>query len=250
MYIEKSPFYPNNSKTKNLDFGEKNHLELNKVDEKSKNSFSILKWIKGVINPLQNLPLVSGIYSSINSEDPESDRDMVQNGLGGFLYGGPIGAIAGIGNWVFNKIFNNTPAEMFFSVTGINNLWKDKLQEKKIATVTKDLKDIPINILSKKMTMKTNDKSSLNPLGIIKNNNTQNKKIFDTKNETINNSILKKDLNNLKHKDKVIEFNYPKWEPNIKENINKKNKTLNLSKIETFYKGVQDKESNSIVIKA
>ena len=108
MLIEKSPFYPTNNKIKKIDFDKKINFKVkednSKTDKETKGSFNIIKWIKGVINPLQNLPLISGVYSSINSEDTESDRDMVQNGLGGFLYGGPIGAIAGVGNWVFNKM--------------------------------------------------------------------------------------------------------------------------------------------------
>ena len=132
MLIEKSPFYPTNNKIKKIDFDKKINFKVkednSKTDKETKGSFNIIKWIKGVINPLQNLPLISGVYSSINSEDTESDRDMVQNGLGGFLYGGPIGAIAGVGNWVFNKIFKNTPTEMFFSLTEIINLWKGKPQ--------------------------------------------------------------------------------------------------------------------------
>ena len=63
------------------------------------------------MNPLQNLPIVSGIYSSVNSENEDSDRDLVQNSLW-ILYGGPIGAIVGFGNWAFNKIFDKTPTEM------------------------------------------------------------------------------------------------------------------------------------------
>ena len=70
----------------------------------------------------------------MNSEDSESDRDLVQNSLGGFMYGGPIGAIAGFGNWVFNKIFDKTPSELALDATGISNLWKDdKKNESQIA---------------------------------------------------------------------------------------------------------------------
>ena len=78
MLIEKSPFYPNNNKTKEIDFEKKSHFEVKesdvKTDKETKNSFSLIKWIKGVVNPLQNLPLISGIYSSINSEDAESEE--------------------------------------------------------------------------------------------------------------------------------------------------------------------------------
>ena len=53
------------------------------------------------------------------------DRDLIQNSLGGFLYGGPIGAIAGFGNWVFNKLFDKTPTE-FADFSGVSNIWKKK----------------------------------------------------------------------------------------------------------------------------
>ena len=49
---------------------------------------------------------------------------MVQNSLGGFLYGGPIGAIAGFGNWVFNKLFDKTPTEFALDLAGISKIWK------------------------------------------------------------------------------------------------------------------------------
>ena len=86
--------------------------------------FSFWNWFKGLVNPLQNLPLISGIYSSVNSENEESDRDLVQNSLGGFLYGGPIGAIVGFGNWAFNKIFDKTPTEMALDASGISDIGK------------------------------------------------------------------------------------------------------------------------------
>ena len=122
MIIEKSPFY---KKTEI-------HNELLKTNEKNVDStknedeFSFWNWFKGLVNPLQNLPLISGIYSSVNSENEESDRDLVQNSLGGFLYGGPFGAIAGFGTWVFNKLFDKTPTEMVLDSTGISDIWKDE----------------------------------------------------------------------------------------------------------------------------
>ena len=42
------------------------------------------------------------------------------------MYGGPIGAMVGFGNWVFNKIFDKTPTELALDASGISNLWKDK----------------------------------------------------------------------------------------------------------------------------
>ena len=81
--------------------------------------------LRDLVNPVTKSALISGIYSSVNSENEESDRDLVQNSLGGFLYGGPIGAIVGFGNWAFNKIFDKTPTEMALDASGISNIWKD-----------------------------------------------------------------------------------------------------------------------------
>ena len=255
MLIEKSPFYPTNNKANKIDFDKKINFEVKeegtKTDKETKDSFSIIKWIKGVINPLQNLPLISGIYSSINSEDAESDRDMVQNGLGGFLYGGPIGAMVGVGNWVFNKIFKNTPTEMFFSVTGISNLWKGKPQEeKKIVSETNDLKNIQINNHTDKVTMKSKANPRLDSQGIINKNNAENEKILSQKNNTLMNSVTNKSSEDLKYKEKIIEFNYPKWEPTFKKNLDKKNSNLNLSMIKSIYSNTDSKKSNNIIIKA
>ena len=122
MIIEKSPFYKKTEiHNESLKTSEKN------VDStKNEDEFSFWNWFKGLVNPLQNLPLISGIYSSVNSENEESDRDLVQNSLGGFLYGGPFGAIAGFGTWVFNKLFDKTPTEMVLDSTGISDIWKDE----------------------------------------------------------------------------------------------------------------------------
>ena len=103
----------------------KNQITPMKLD----NEKTFWSWFKGLINPLQNLPIISGIYSSLNSDNPESDRDLVQNSLGGFLYGGPFGAIAGFGTWAFNKIFDKTPTEFAFDFSGISNLWKKDKEE-------------------------------------------------------------------------------------------------------------------------
>ena len=65
----------------------------------------------------------------MNAENNESDRDLIQNSLGGFLYGGPFGAIAGFGNWVFNKIFDKTPTELALDATGISDIWKEEGKE-------------------------------------------------------------------------------------------------------------------------
>lgn len=129
MIIEKSPFY-----NKKIDLSRENSEKLIEKNQSTKISdneeeFSFWSWFKGLVNPLQNLPLISGIYSSVNSENNESDRDLIQNSLGGFLYGGPFGAIAGFGNWVFNKIFDKTPTELALDATGISDIWKEEGEE-------------------------------------------------------------------------------------------------------------------------
>ena len=87
MLLEKSSFHI--SKTSVQPNTSKNDIQTNKTNEVGdENTF--WSWFKGLINPLQNLPIISGIYSSLNSDNPESDRDLVQNSLGGFLYGGPF----------------------------------------------------------------------------------------------------------------------------------------------------------------
>ena len=133
MIIEKSPFYSKNQPLKEINI-EKNPVENKDIDVNE--DFSFWGWFKGLVNPLQNLPLISGIYSSVNAEEKESDRDLVQNSLGGFIYGGPIGAIAGFGNWIFNKIFEKTPTELVLDASGISNIWKNEDEKNNIKTET------------------------------------------------------------------------------------------------------------------
>ena len=131
MNIQDSPFHSiKNQKSliKNIneDLETKNSSSNDQVNKDQTATSSFWDWFRGLVNPLQNLPIVSGIYSSINSDDDKSDRDLIQNSLGGFMYGGPIGAMVGFGNWVFNKIFDKTPTELALDASGISNLWKDK----------------------------------------------------------------------------------------------------------------------------
>lgn len=201
MIIEKSSYHPNNINQKNI----KN--KLNSSDNKkitTDDNFGFFKWMKGVINPLQNLPIVSGIYSSINSENKESDRDLVQNSLGGFLYGGPIGAVAGFGNWLFNKIFDSTPTEIVMSFTGLDQIWKDKrIDGKKFSkneTLNNEIinkKEIPDSIKQKQI------------------------ESFPKSNKIINNN-----KENTKTKYGNIELSYPKWYPKEEKFIKINSKEL------------------------
>ena len=223
MFIEKSPFY----KSKSFDSEKISLGNQNLKKKKEDSTFSFLRWIKGAINPLQNLPLISGVYSSINSENEESDRDMVQNGLGGFLYGGPIGAVIGVGNWIFHKLFDNTPTEMFFEYTGISKIWKKK-NKTEVA-----------NLIDKQEIVKRNE--LIHPK--IQENNIDKKstKIFT---ETINS---KKNYQNSKVRNKnsrSMNFYYPKKEH--KEDLNKPSKleVLGFSRIHSFYDLNKNTEKN------
>ena len=234
MFIERSPYHPNNQKSQiNPDI--KDGIKNNKINKSQNDSFSLLKWIKGTVNPLQNLPIISGIYSSINSEEKESDRDMVQNSLGGFLYGGPIGAIAGFGNWVFNKVFDKTPTELFFDVTGISNLWENKDNEpKSIAQLNKQKQLIP-EVKGEKI-----------DTPIIKE--------LKSKIDTINSPkeiVTSKDDNLIKSKKEagMIEFDYPKWLPNEEIELKESSRSLNLSLINKQYE-THKNIVNSLDIKA
>ena len=231
MFIEKSPFY----QSKNLD-NEKILLSKKKLKENNEDStFSFLKWIKGAINPLQNLPLISGIYSSINSKNKDSDRDMVQNGLGGFLYGGPIGAMAGVGNWIFNKLFDSTPTELFLEFTGISKIWKEK-ENTEVANLNDKKKITQINKSTPKEVQENNSKEELKnifPETKSFESNHQNSKVF-------------------KKNSKTLEFNYPK--KNFEEDSDKVRKLemFNFSQIRSFYNTNKDiaKVKNSLNIKA
>ena len=83
MIIENSPFHISKNKVSHVkeNTGPKNQKLLSdkKVNEPGKDDFSFWDWFRGLVNPFQNLPIISGIYSSINSEDSKSDRDLVQN---------------------------------------------------------------------------------------------------------------------------------------------------------------------------
>ena len=145
MRIENSPFHISKNKVttveKNTEPKSQKISDDNHVDRLGKDDFSFWDWFRGLINPFQNLPIISGIYSSINSEDSKSDRDLVQNSLGGFIYGGPIGAIAGFGNWIFNKIFDKTPSELALDITRISNFWKDEQSSETIVTEKNKIDD-------------------------------------------------------------------------------------------------------------
>ena len=165
MNIQDSPFHSIKAQSASV---KKNNQNLqtsspsnNNLDKS--NNFSFWDWFRGLVNPLQNLPLISGIYSSINSDDNTSDRDLVQNSLGGFMYGGPIGAIVGFGNWVFNKVFDKTPTEFALDATGISNLWKndeEDLEKKKV--VNYDNKNLNLSNKSNNETMAWWEKGKIN----------------------------------------------------------------------------------------
>lgn len=215
MLIQNSPFHPLNSGKKTE--AQKEIQILSEIKDKpEKNVFSFLKWIKGALNPLQNLPIVSGIYSSLNSENKDSDRDMIQNSLGGFVYGGPIGALAGFGNWVFNKIFDKTPTELVLDASGVSKLWEKEDQKKEIkgVRVAKIIEKEEESLRSENSEAKS--KKSVEGTFII-NQKLKNLNIVDER------------------KINTIEFNYPKWKPEESIEILSKKKSLDLSSLNKMY---------------
>ena len=217
MRIENSPFHISKNKVSPVkeNTGPKNQHLLNdkNVNKPGKDDFSFWDWFRGLVNPFQNLPIISGIYSSINSDDSKSDRDLVQNSLGGFMYGGPIGAIAGFGNWVFNKIFDKTPSELALDATGISNLWKDdKKKESQIAENNKidDNKNSSVVIANKinyGEWWKGNQKPGIkNYVASTKNNfektNFSNFKSIDIENK---NKLIERNVNKYSTKPVVLE---------------------------------------------
>ena len=273
MLIEKSPFYnkPNDLSVDSKTNSNKGILEKKIEGDES----SFWSWFKGLVNPLQNLPIISGIYSSINSKDENSDRDMVQNSLGGFLYGGPIGAIAGFGNWVFNKIFDKTPSEMALDVSGISNLWKENdpgkqaqkdkdknysnenikisLQENNL--FKKNTKKMEIseskkqNIVSDKLLseekLSLKDTKLENPLIFEVNEPKYIKQNHSKNSQKINNIVdenkvnLSKNLTSSNYKE--INFKYTTWKPEYIEN-----KPVNKKLIDKFYN--EQRINNSKII--
>ena len=232
MIIEKSPFYSKNQPLKEVNI-EKNLLEDKDIGVNE--DFSFWGWFKGLVNPLQNLPLISGIYSSVNSDEKESDRDLVQNSLGGFLYGGPIGAIAGFGNWVFNKIFEKTPTELVLDASGLSNIWKSEDDKNNIKTETASIND-QLNE-NKKLYIQYAFSNSLNNEKIslpIQSKTTLNKKfekIPTAPDINITEKIIEKenlinldkktldDVQTSDEKFREINFSYPQWKPDQVKSI-------------------------------
>ena len=256
MIIEKSPHYKSN--LGQIKSNETVEFPKNKDSEKiDSEDFSFWSWFKGLVNPLQNLPLISGIYSSVNSENDESDRDLVQNSLGGFLYGGPIGAIAGFGTWAFNKIFDKTPTEMALDATGISSIWKnedsDDVKEKEFVEATNprivdnNLK-LHIQYASSKDFYKENLEKKVFDLASVKPSLTKEPNLTETPNAKIKEqpeiiiddkvdkilaqkqedqvAVEKKLINVSEKKDSIkfreINFTYPEWKPNQKIRMEKK----------------------------
>ena len=210
--IEKSHLHSFNSKSAfNTNMDKKNKVNFGIKNESPTNRSEFLDWIKGLVNPLQNIPIISGIYSSINSDKPDSDRDLVQSSAGGFIYGGPIGAIAGFGNWVFEKLFDKTPTELAFDTLGISNLWKDKKNE--INKVENDL-------------------------------NLKNVDFSEKQNKT--NRVEKEFKEHDKLAVKGMTFDYPKWSPLSYQPTNR-NKYKNLS---SLYDNKTEVSQNRISIDA
>lgn len=215
MYIEKNHNHIFNNKSEN---SFDNKYDSKKItDVKSKNSgFNFWNWLKGAVNPLQNIPIISGVYSSLNSEKSESDRDMIQSSGGGFLYGGPIGAIAGFGTWVFRKIFDKTPTELALDTLGISKIWKsDSNSSVKAQTNQTGIEKASLDLVNHKNFSQPNRTKT--PI-----NQNYKKDIDLTENSKSKIFYQKKN---------VIEIEYPKWRPNLES----EQKIINKDKVKLMY---------------
>ena len=208
MFIEKNHNHIFNS---NVNSSAKKNTYAKQFENLEKSGFNFWKWIKGAVHPLQNLPIISGIYSSFNSENEESDRDMIQSSGGGFLYGGPIGAIAGFGTWVFRKIFDKTPTELALDMMGISRIWKSE----NISTAKVEKKNSNKN--------QSNEFDGKNKVERLNNKVTMN---LDQQSSAKINNISKEDDVIFPRRTKGFEIQYPKWQPNFMDKkpfkINKK----------------------------
>lgn len=220
--IEKSSLLHLN---KNNNFNNiENHSTKKTVDQKNE-KFSFWHWIKGAVNPLQNLPVISGIYSSFKSDDKNSDRDMIQSSAGGFLYGGPIGALAGFGAWIFRKVFDKTPTELALDTLGISKIWKNK------SSISEDDKSIKVSENNSLIKKRTNE-SKKN----IVHNLSSSEVVLIEKKKLINKNIndydkLKNTSDYEPHNSKSMNFSYQKWRPlsSLDYKNNKQSKVMNLS---------------------
>lgn len=61
-----------------------------------------------VVNPLQQLPIVSNIYRATTG----ATINPISRILGGALFGGPIGAVAALASTVFEQVTGSDPASM------------------------------------------------------------------------------------------------------------------------------------------
>jgi len=250
MLLEKSSFHISKTSVQPSD----NAKNINNLNNKEESENSFWSWFKGLVNPLQNLPIISGIYSSFNSENSDSDRDLVQNSLGGFLYGGPIGAIAGFGNWVFNKLFDKTPTELAFDITGVSKIWKnDNTNEDiKLTKINKDnttllnskesispsrttkkdaninLKDNTTKLVTSNNIIKLEQNNSSSPapkpLNVVRESSLKRTPLIKDIHKSVPQSKTQKDYNIPEFRE--IEFKYPTWEPNL----NVSNESINNNK--------------------
>mgnify|MGYP001234388258 CR=1 FL=1 len=194
------------------------------VDQKNE-KFSLWHWIKGAVNPLQNLPVISGIYSSFKSDDKSSDRDMIQSSAGGFLYGGPIGAFAGFGTWIFRKLFDKTPTELALDTLGISKIWKNK------SSISEDDKSIKVSENNSLIKRRTNESKK----NIVPNLSSNEVVLIEKKkliNKNINDYDKSKNTSNYEpHNSKSMNFSYQKWRPlsSLDDKNNKQSKVMNLS---------------------
>ncbi len=95
------------SSARMMNAGNPAFLQMLQHDKQTDSSTSPLAVVADTLNPLQHIPLVGGLYRSV-SGDNLSSAGMV---LGGLLFGGPLGFLAGTAAAVFSAITQPDPTD-------------------------------------------------------------------------------------------------------------------------------------------
>ena len=135
------------------------------------------------------------------------------------MYGGPIGAMVGFGNWVFNKIFDKTPTELALDASGISNLWKDKEKNFENSNVAENKKNnINLKYYTKNETGEWWRKNQLSSSSV----NTEL-----TKNDKQNKiSLIKESITNEKENNGLASLDLSKSASRYENNHKDDNKTI------------------------
>lgn len=88
------------SSARTLNAGSPAFMQMLQQEKQTDSSTSPLAVVADTLNPLQHIPIIGGLYRSV-SGDNLSSAGMV---LGGLLFGGPVGFLAGTAAAVFSAV--------------------------------------------------------------------------------------------------------------------------------------------------